>query len=146
MLRYLLAAAIVLSVRMWAQGLPVTRLAGGEPGPAVSLAQAAPARPEGTQLPPLPATQIDPRDAAAALDRQSGLTLSFEEPDPTRFPALRLARIALEAGGAAPTVLNAANEVAVAEFIARRPPSCRRCRRRRSIHATPRRHSIASPG
>jgi hypothetical protein len=82
MLRYLLAAAIVLSVRMWAQGLPVTRLAGGEPGPAVSQAQAAPARPEGTQLPPLPATQIDPRDAAAALDRQSGLTLSFEEPMP----------------------------------------------------------------
>lgn len=78
MLRYLLAAAIVLSARVWAQGLPVTRLAGGEPGPTVSQAPA-PARP---QLPPLPATQIDPRDAATALDRQSGLTLSFEEPMP----------------------------------------------------------------
>jgi 1-deoxy-D-xylulose-5-phosphate reductoisomerase len=57
---------------------------------------------------------------APRLDLARAATLSFEEPDPTRFPALRLARIALEAGGAAPTVLNAANEVAVAEFIARR--------------------------
>jgi 1-deoxy-D-xylulose-5-phosphate reductoisomerase len=46
--------------------------------------------------------------------------LTFEEPDLERFPALQLAREALEAGGAAPTVLNAANEVAVAEFIAGR--------------------------
>jgi type II secretory pathway component GspD/PulD (secretin) len=82
MLRYLLAAAIVLSVRMWAQGLPVTRLAGGEPGPAVPQTPTAPARPSGTHLPPLPATQIDSRDAAASLDRQSGLTLSFEDPMP----------------------------------------------------------------
>ena len=37
-----------------------------------------------------------------------------------RFPALRIARAALVAGGAAPTVLNAANEVAVAEFVGRR--------------------------
>jgi 1-deoxy-D-xylulose-5-phosphate reductoisomerase len=37
-----------------------------------------------------------------------------------RFPALRLARLALEAGGGAPTVLNAANEVAVGEFLERR--------------------------
>src|SRR5207248_9271157 len=40
-----------------------------------------------------------------------------ERPDTTRFPALRLAREALQAGGGAPTVLNAANEVAVAEFL-----------------------------
>lgn len=82
MLRYFLAAAIVLSARVWAQGLPVTRLAGGEPGPAVSQAPAAPARPPGTQLPPLPATQIDPRDAAASLDRQFGLSMTFAEPTP----------------------------------------------------------------
>jgi 1-deoxy-D-xylulose-5-phosphate reductoisomerase len=44
--------------------------------------------------------------------------LDFEAPDLTRFPALRLAREALEAGGAAPIVLNAANEVAVASFLA----------------------------
>jgi 1-deoxy-D-xylulose-5-phosphate reductoisomerase len=43
--------------------------------------------------------------------------LTFEAPDPTRFPALRLAREVLEAGGSAATVLNAANEVAVAAFL-----------------------------
>jgi len=47
-------------------------------------------------------------------------TLSFELPDMDRFPALRLARSALEAGAGAPTVLNAANEVAVEAFLARR--------------------------
>lgn len=47
-------------------------------------------------------------------------SLTFEEPDQGRFPALALARQALETGGAAPTVLNAANEVAVAEFMAGR--------------------------
>jgi 1-deoxy-D-xylulose-5-phosphate reductoisomerase len=44
-------------------------------------------------------------------------TLSFEAPDDVRFPALRLAREALKAGGAAPIVLNAANEIAVAKFL-----------------------------
>ena len=47
-------------------------------------------------------------------------TLTFEAPDMLRFPALRLARQALQAGGAAPTVLNAANEVAVHHFLDRR--------------------------
>lgn len=46
--------------------------------------------------------------------------LTFEEPDLIRFPALALARRAMESGGGAPTVLNAADEVAVAEFIAGR--------------------------
>jgi 1-deoxy-D-xylulose-5-phosphate reductoisomerase len=46
--------------------------------------------------------------------------LTFEEPDPERFPALRLAREALLAGGAAPTILNAANEVAVEAFLNRK--------------------------
>jgi 1-deoxy-D-xylulose-5-phosphate reductoisomerase len=46
--------------------------------------------------------------------------LEFEAPDPVRFPALRLAREALRAGSGAPTVLNAANEVAVAAFLAGR--------------------------
>ncbi len=44
--------------------------------------------------------------------------LDFELPDVDRFPALRLARAAVEAGGAAPIVLNAANEIAVAAFLA----------------------------
>ena len=46
--------------------------------------------------------------------------LTFEPPDPVRFPALRLARDALMQGGSAPIVLNAANEVAVSGFLDRR--------------------------
>jgi 1-deoxy-D-xylulose-5-phosphate reductoisomerase len=47
-------------------------------------------------------------------------TLTFEEADPVRFPALRLAKEALVAGGPAPAILNAADEVAVAAFLDRR--------------------------
>jgi 1-deoxy-D-xylulose-5-phosphate reductoisomerase len=43
--------------------------------------------------------------------------LTFEPPDPRRFPALRLAREALRRGGGSPTVLNAANETAVHAFL-----------------------------
>jgi 1-deoxy-D-xylulose-5-phosphate reductoisomerase len=46
--------------------------------------------------------------------------LGFEQPDLERFPALRLAYQALRAGGTAPAILNAANEVAVAAFLERR--------------------------
>jgi 1-deoxy-D-xylulose-5-phosphate reductoisomerase len=46
--------------------------------------------------------------------------LEFESPDPERFPSLKLARAAAEAGGTAPAVLNAANEIAVAAFLERR--------------------------
>jgi 1-deoxy-D-xylulose-5-phosphate reductoisomerase len=45
--------------------------------------------------------------------------LDFEAADPVRFPALVLARDALDAGGARPAILNAANEIAVAGFLAR---------------------------
>jgi 1-deoxy-D-xylulose-5-phosphate reductoisomerase len=47
-------------------------------------------------------------------------TLTFEAPDEKRFPALRLAREVLAAGGSACTVLNAANEIAVEAFLAGR--------------------------
>jgi 1-deoxy-D-xylulose-5-phosphate reductoisomerase len=57
---------------------------------------------------------------AARLDLAKLRELTFEEADLERFPALGLARRAMEAGGAAPTVLNAADEVAVSEFIAGR--------------------------
>ncbi|MPZ36952.1 MAG: 1-deoxy-D-xylulose-5-phosphate reductoisomerase [Rhizobiales bacterium] len=57
---------------------------------------------------------------AARLDLAQIATLSFERPDLARFPALGLARRALEAGGGAPTVLNAANEVAVGEFLSKK--------------------------
>lgn len=51
------------------------------------------------------------------LDLVSIGRLDFEAPDEARFPALRLAREALQAGGARPAILNAANEVAVAAFL-----------------------------
>jgi 1-deoxy-D-xylulose-5-phosphate reductoisomerase len=51
------------------------------------------------------------------LDLAGGLTLEFAAPDVDAFPCLALARAAGEAGGAAPCVLNAANEVAVAAFL-----------------------------
>lgn len=51
------------------------------------------------------------------LDLPAIGSLTFEAPDETRFPATRLAREAAQAGGAAPAVLNAANEVAVASFL-----------------------------
>ncbi len=51
------------------------------------------------------------------LDLASVGKLTFEPPDIERFPALRISRAALESGGSAPAVLNAANEVAVARFL-----------------------------
>lgn len=57
-------------------------------------------------------TPLPPLDLAAIGQ------LTFEQPDETRFPATRLAREAIAAGGSAPAILNAANEVAVAAFLA----------------------------
>ncbi|MBI1776359.1 MAG: 1-deoxy-D-xylulose-5-phosphate reductoisomerase [Proteobacteria bacterium] len=54
---------------------------------------------------------------ASRLDLAQLGQLTFERPEPSRFPALRLAREALQSGGAAPTILNAANEVAVHAFL-----------------------------
>ena len=54
---------------------------------------------------------------AERLDLAAIRKLEFEQPDLERFPALRIARQALEQGGAAPTVLNAANEIAVGCFL-----------------------------
>lgn len=54
---------------------------------------------------------------APRLDLATLGQLTFEAPDETRFPALRLAREALMAGGAAPTVFNAANEVGAMAFL-----------------------------
>ena len=47
-------------------------------------------------------------------------TLTFEEPDTERFPAVNLARRAGEVGGTLPAVLNAANEIAVEAFVNRK--------------------------
>jgi 1-deoxy-D-xylulose-5-phosphate reductoisomerase len=57
---------------------------------------------------------------APALDLVTLGTLTFEAPDESAFPCLGLARQAGRAGGAAPLILNAANEVAVAGFLAGR--------------------------
>jgi 1-deoxy-D-xylulose-5-phosphate reductoisomerase len=57
---------------------------------------------------------------AERLDFTRLAALTFEAPDPVRFPALRLAREALTAGGSVPAVLNAANEVAVQAFLEQR--------------------------
>ena len=57
---------------------------------------------------------------APGLDLALTATLTFEAPDPDRFPALRLARTVLQMGGGAPAALNAANEAAVAAFLDRR--------------------------
>jgi 1-deoxy-D-xylulose-5-phosphate reductoisomerase len=57
---------------------------------------------------------------APRLDLAALARLEFAEPDTERFPALRLAREVLQAGGGAPTILSAANEVAVEAFLQRR--------------------------
>ncbi len=54
------------------------------------------------------------------LDLTEIAQLTFEPPDPARFPPLRLAREVLRTGGSAPNVLNAANEVAVSAFLEER--------------------------
>ncbi len=64
-------------------------------------------------------TPCDPLDLAALGE------LTFRAPDEDRFPATRLCRQAAEAGGAAPAVLNAANEIAVAAFLAGHLPFTR---------------------
>ena len=57
---------------------------------------------------------------AARLDLAKLEQLTFENPDPEKFPALRLAREAMNLGGTAPALLNAANEVAVQAFLDKR--------------------------
>jgi len=64
-------------------------------------------------------TPCDPLDLAALGE------LTFRAPDEVRFPATRLCRQAAEAGGATPAVLNAANEIAVASFLAGHLPFTR---------------------
>ncbi len=72
---------------------------------------------------PIAYTLAWPRRIAAPaprLDLAAIARLTFEPPDDSRFPALRLAREALQCGDSAPTILSAANEVAVQGFLAGR--------------------------
>lgn len=57
---------------------------------------------------------------ARQLDFSELMSLTFEKPDFARFPCFELARTCLQIGGPAPTILNAANEVAVERFLARK--------------------------
>ncbi len=57
---------------------------------------------------------------AAPLDLAAMGALTFASPDPERFPAIGLARMAMNAGGLAPAAMSAANETAVAAFLDRR--------------------------
>jgi 1-deoxy-D-xylulose-5-phosphate reductoisomerase len=59
----------------------------------------------------------DPIEALGGKRAAALTALAFERPDTARFPCLRLAYEALAAGGTAPAVLSAANEVAVASFV-----------------------------
>jgi 1-deoxy-D-xylulose-5-phosphate reductoisomerase len=72
---------------------------------------------------PIAHTLAWPRRMATAsrrLDLAAVGRLDFEAPDLIRFPALRLAREVLQNGGGTPTILNAANEIAVAAFLQKR--------------------------
>lgn len=60
------------------------------------------------------------RTHSPRLDLAQIATLNFAELDLARFPAMKLAREALRAGGGAPTILNASNEIAVEAFLRRR--------------------------
>lgn len=58
-----------------------------------------------------------PATASKGLDFRTLSTLTFEQPDASRFPGITLAHIALERGGLVPCVINAANEIAVSAFL-----------------------------
>jgi len=66
---------------------------------------------------PSPQTAGDPLVAVGGNSQQDRLVYELERPDPKRFPCVRLAYQALAAGGTMPTVLSAANEIAVAAFV-----------------------------
>jgi len=97
--------AIVHGLVQWRDGAVTAGLAA--PDMKVPIANAL----AGLQRLTMPLPRLD----LAAIGR-----LTFEKADETRFPCLTLARSALRAGGAMPTVLNAANEIAVAGFLAGR--------------------------
>lgn len=59
---------------------------------------------------------------AITMDLAAIARLDFEQPDMPNLPCLSLARQVAEAGGSAPAVLNAANEIAVAAFLDRKIP------------------------
>jgi 1-deoxy-D-xylulose-5-phosphate reductoisomerase len=63
-----------------------------------------------------------PTSTDTALPLEKIFSLDFRPADETRYPCLRLARESMQAGGTAPAIFNAANEIAVAAFLASRVP------------------------
>ena len=63
-----------------------------------------------------------PRPTAPAIDLGKAMALDFRPVDEGRYPCLRLAKESMHAGGVAPAIFNAANEVAVASFLAAKIP------------------------
>jgi len=96
---------IIHSLVEYADGSTLAQLGAPDMRPPIACAFAWPDRL------PWPAKRLD-------LARMG--PLSFEDADPGRFPALRIAKSALAAGGAAPAAMNAADEVAVAAFLTHR--------------------------
>ena len=80
---------------------------------------------------------------AASLDLDQIATLTFEVPDVKRFPSIQLACEALKSGGAAPIVLNAANEIAVHHFLNHDVPFLAIPQ---VVEETLSRHSFVAPG
>lgn len=83
-------------------------------GYALAYPERLPSHPELVEAPPIPHPAIS---ALGAKSGQAALRYDFEEPDPERFPCVRLAYQALAAGGTVPAVLSAANEMAVSAFV-----------------------------
>ncbi len=95
--------SIIHSMIGYGDGSILAHLGPSDMRVAIGYALAWPERPD------LPVDRLDFADLAK---------LDFEAPDETRFPALRLAREAMEAGGLSPCILNAAHEIALDGFIA----------------------------
>src|SRR5690606_22618439 len=93
---------IIHSVVQYVDGSPLAQMGNPDMGTPIAHALAWPER---------ISTHIAP------LDLFIHSQLNFQEPDVERFPALKLARQAMQSGGIAPTILNAANEIAVAAFL-----------------------------
>jgi len=108
--------SVVHGMVEWTDGATIAQLSMPDMRLPIAYALAAPGR---TGHPPGP--QGDP-EPPGVIDWSKLGTLTFEPPDTEAFPCLALAYAAARTGGGAPTVLNAANEVAVAAFLGGRLP------------------------
>jgi len=108
--------SVVHGMVEWTDGATIAQLSMPDMRLPIAYALAAPGR---TGHPPGPRGGSEP---PGVIDWSKLGTLTFEPPDTEAFPCLALAYAAARTGGGAPTVLNAANEVAVAAFLGGRLP------------------------